>query len=286
MGTVIGIDLGGTKIAIARFDADTFSIQEENMFATHADQSFSHVYEDMLVAIKELSAKDTTAIGVGVPGLVTQPSGTLVTLPNIPDAEKFPLKETLGSDLSLNIEVDNDANCFALAEAMHGAGKGHTVVVGITLGTGVGGGIVVDGTLFRGANGYAAEIGHMLLQPGNPPYDTNDKRGDIEQFLSGSAFGKRCSAAGKPDEYLEGQVCAFMHKDIEKEVAWMCTNIIHLLNPSIIVFGGSAGLALKPHLSGIEQELSKWLLAGTPLPQLVIAKLENAGTLGAALLAR
>jgi len=286
MTSLIGVDLGGTKIAIARFDAKTLEVQFQKTLPTHAEQRLPKVYEDMRDLIRDCIQPDTTSIGVGVPGLVRHPEGILVRMPNIPGSENFPLLDTLKKDCQLPVCVENDASCFAYAESQLGAGKGASVFVGITMGTGVGGGIVIDGKLFRGAHGYAAEIGHMLLQPGMPPYDTADKRGDVEQFLSGTAMGKRCEAAGKPEDYLEGAVCAFMRPEIFREIAWMCVNICHSLDPEVIAFGGSAGRALKPHLKAIEKELGKWMLPGTPPPKLSTASLPNAATLGAALLSQ
>lgn len=285
MHNVIGVDLGGTKIAVTKFDAGTLMQLETETVPTHAEREFSRVYEDMISLIRSHSDTETVAVGVGVPGLVRQPSGTVIRMPNIPGSEHVELLQRLRKDLSLPVAVDNDANCFALSEATMGVGKGHAVFIGITLGTGVGGGIVINGELFRGANGYAAEFGHMLLMPGQPPYTATDARGEVEQFLSGSAMGKRCEEAGKPEDYLEGEVCAFMRPEIFKEVAWLCVNLSHSLDPSMIAFGGSAGRALKPHLPSIEKELSAWILKGTPLPKLAVAELLNASTLGAALLA-
>lgn len=284
MSNVIGIDLGGTKIAVTKFDASTLTALESNTVPTHAERQFSHVYDEMLAIIASHQDDQTVGVGIGVPGLVRQPAGTVVCMPNIPGSDNVELLKKLRKDLTIPVAVENDANCFALAEALMGTGKGHSVFVGITLGTGVGGGIVINGELFRGANGFAAELGHMLLAPGNPPYQTNDKRGDVEQFLSGNAMGKRCEAAGKPEDYLEGEVCSFMRPEIFKEVAWLCVNLSHCLDPSMIAFGGSAGKALKQHLPSIEEELKKWMLPGTPLPKLSIAELPNAATLGAALL--
>jgi predicted NBD/HSP70 family sugar kinase len=205
-------------------------------------------------------------------------------MPNIPGAENIPLQRELHARIKLPVIVENDANCFALAESLHGAGKGKDVVLGITMGTGVGGGIVIGGKLYRGSNGFAGEIGHMLLKPGEPPFATSDKRGDVEQFLSGTALGKRCREAKSPEEYLEGEVCGFLQPMIFREIAWMCVTVIHLLDPSVIVFGGSAGRALEPHIPEIQKELRTWLLPGTPLPHLSIATLKDAGTRGAALL--
>ncbi len=285
MASIIGVDLGGTKTAVARFDKETMEKQEEQRFETHADRRFAHVLEDVVKEINALRSDDTVAVGVGVPGLVRQPDGTVLTMPNIPGARNVPLRQELSKRLSLPVVVDNDANCFVLAEALEGAGKGHTVVCGITMGTGVGGGVVIDGKLFHGGTGFAGEIGHMLLKPGEPPFDTADKRGDVEQFLSGSALGKRCSAAQSPDEYLkEGSTCSFMHDDLHKEIAWMCVSIIHLVDPTVIIFGGSAGRALEPHLTAVHDELNRWLLPDTPHPILAITALKDAATRGAALL--
>lgn len=282
--TIIGVDLGGTKIALARYNATTWEIEEEERLPTHADQTLDHVVDDMVDAILKLRSDNTQLVGIGVPGLVTQPQGIIVTMPNIPGSQNVPLKENLENKLNLPVFIDNDANCFALAEALLGFGKDQQIVVGVTMGTGVGGGIVIDGTILHGAHGYAGEIGHMLLSPGNPPFKTEDKRGDVEQFLSGSAFRKRCEVAKRPEEYLEGNICTLMHEDVFREVAWLCVNLTHLIDPDVIIFGGSAGKALAPYLKDIEKELVRWLLPETPPPELAISKLENAATLGAALL--
>ena len=115
---------------------------------------------------------------------------------------------------------------------------------------------------------------------------TTSMRGGVEQFLSGSAMGKRCSAAKRPEDYLEGEVCSFLQPEVLKEVAWLVTNLAHLLDPSIIIFGGSAGMALKSHLKEIEAELKKWMLPETPLPKLAAGQLKDAAMRGAAILVR
>ena len=284
MSTVLGIDLGGTKIAASLYDASTWKVISTDEVNTNANDGFDSVYATLLQQIESLRQDDTTALGVGVPGLVNQATGTVLTMPNIPQATDIELVQKLTEDTSLPVHVDNDANCFTLAEALQGAGRGDDVCVGVTMGTGVGGGIVIHGKMFRGASGLAGEIGHMLLRPGQPPYKTDDARGDVEQFLSGTAFSKRCEAAGKPEDFLDGEVCEFMRPEVLKEVAWLCTNLTHLLDPNSIIFGGSAGLALQPHLDAIETELKAWLLPGTPLPKLAIGTRDDAATLGAALL--
>ncbi len=282
--TIIGIDLGGTKSALRRYGRGDWTEEAAAQFPTNASAGFSAVMNEIIGHVQSLRTDTTQAVGIGIPGLVRQPEGRAVTVPNIPGGEGFDVKGYLSEKLGLPVFVDNDARCFTLAEALMGAGKGGNVVVGITFGTGVGGGIVIDGKIFHGADGFAGEIGHMLLMPGRPPFTTDDKRGDIEQFLSGSAMGKRCSEAKRPEDYLDGEVCSFLRPDVFREVAWMVTSLTHLLNPSVVVFGGSTGHALKPHLKEINDELVRWLLPHTPVPRITVAERKDAGTLGAALL--
>ncbi len=280
--TVVAVDLGGTKADVARVNAETWEIESQEHIPTQADKGFATVLEDVCAAVERQKDDSTAAVGIGVPGLVSK--GVLLNAPNIKKGMNIRVKDEMEKRLKLPVHVGNDANCFALAEARMGAAKGKGIVIGITFGTGVGGGIVIDGKIFEGAHGYAAEIGHMLLKPGEPPYETDDKRGDVEQFLSGTAMGKRCEEATSPEDYLEGAVCSFMQPDVYREVAWLSTNLLYLMDPDMIVFGGSAGHSLATHVDAIEKEMKKWLLPGTPLPKIVAATTKNAGMLGAALL--
>lgn len=282
--TVIGFDLGGTKSAIALYDCATWKELAHAKMPTESGRGFNVVFENAVELIGNIRREDTVAVGFGIAGLVRKTDGGIQTCPNIPGAEDFPLKKTLEKATGLPVFVENDSCCFTLAEATLGAGKGRDIVIGITMGTGVGGGLVINGQLMRGEHGFAAEIGHMLLMPGTPPYDSDNKRGEAEQFLSGTALGKRCEAAKRPEDYLEGEVCAFLRPEVFREVAWLVTSLTHLIDPSVIVFGGSTGRALKPHLKKITDELRQWMLPGTPMPELAIAERKDAGTLGAALL--
>lgn len=282
--SVIGVDLGGTKTIIARYDAVTYERQTEERIATNASAGLELVLRDCMQIAGKMRTPQTIGIGVGIAGLIRQPEGIVIHAPNISAGKNVRAKELLEKELKLPVHVANDAACFALAEATLGAGKGRKIVVGITMGTGVGGGIVIDGKIFGGSHGFAGEIGHMLLVPGKPPYHTDDMRGDVEQFLSGTAMGHRCTAAEKPQDYLEGEVCDWMQPHVFQETAWLATNLTYLLNPDMIVFGGSAGRALKPHLPKVMDELKKWTLPNTPLPELAVASLDASGALGAALL--
>lgn len=284
--SIIGIDFGGTKTALALYELPNMTRSALVVVPTDAAKGFDDVCTRLLSEVRQLRRNDTVAIGIGVPGLVDRATGTVLKLPNVPGAEGRRLAEEFQVRTGLPTFVENDSQCFAFAEAVSGAGVGHAVVVGVTLGTGVGGGIVSNGILFRGAHGCAGEFGHMLLKPGQPPYPTENKRGEVEQFLSGTAMGKRCEAAQNPQDYLNGAVCEFMQPHIFEEVAWLVTNLCHAVDPSIIIFGGSAGRALRPHLGKVEHKLKAWMLASTPLPNLAVGVLDDAGVRGAALLAQ
>jgi predicted NBD/HSP70 family sugar kinase len=284
-GSVIGVDLGGTKVGIARYSIDSWKQLEQSTIPTHAEEGFPAVYKSVCKHIADFVTPDTRALGFGVAGLVESRTGKLLRAPNIPKSEGQQLQRMLAKMFRLPVTVENDARCFTYAEAMRGAGKGHSVVVGITMGTGVGGGIVVDGKIFHGHHGFAGEIGHALLRPGEPPYPTDDRRGEVEQFLSGTAMGHRCTAAKKPEEYLEGAVCSFLQPQVFREVAWLVASLTSILDPSVIVFGGSTGRALGPHLKEVRSELEQWVLPGLPLPKLTVGTLVDASTLGAALIA-
>jgi predicted NBD/HSP70 family sugar kinase len=281
--TIIGIDLGGTKIAIARFDAHTMERQGMKVIET-PKTSYEEVEATVLDQIDVMRRDDTMAIGIGVPGLVRSDDHRIVRMPNIPGAENRDLASVVQKETGLAVDIANDAGCFTLAEALFGVGKNHRVVVGIAMGTGVGGGIVMGGMLFRGEHGFAGEVGHMLLKPGEPPYPTKDLRGDVEQFLSGTAMGKRCDSAKRPEDYLDGEVCEWMRPEIFREVAWMVTNLAHAIDPSIVVFGGSAGRALRPHLDAIRKELKTWMLPGAIIPDIAVGTLDDAAVRGAAML--
>lgn len=283
-GSVLGIDLGGTKIALALYDHD-FQTIDARVIPTGADRGFDFVMKTVTQEASSMIRPDTRAIGLGVPGFIHPATGEVRSMPNIPGAEGTKPATILSEALKLPVTIENDARCFAYAEAMLGAGKGHKVVLGVTLGTGVGGGIVIDGVLYHGANGIAGEIGHSLLKPGEPPYPTDDRRGDAEQFLSGTAMGKRCEAASRPEDYLEGTVCSFMQPQVFREIAWLVTNAVHFVDPSLVVFGGSAGRALSPHLDTVRKELSHWMLPSIPVPNLAIGVLQDPSRRGAALLA-
>ena len=190
---VLGVDVGGTKIAVAAVDGVTARHAVEHPTVVVSTDALldglEHAVRDVIKA-----AGEPEAIGVGVPSQIEYETGTVESSVNIP-LTGVPLREELGRRFGVPVFVDNDANCAALAEA-HIVGARHLVM--LTLGTGVGGGIVVDGLTFRGAHGLGAELGHMTINPDGPPCPGNcPNRGCLEAYCSGPGARARRHRAGQ-----------------------------------------------------------------------------------------
>ena len=201
---VLGVDVGGTKVAVAAVDGGTATRTKEHPTVTVSADALldgvEHVVRDVIA-----DSGQPEAIGVGVPSQIEFETGTVETSVNIP-LTGVPLREELGRRFGVPVYVDNDANCAALAEA-HMVGVSHLVM--LTLGTGVGGGVVIDGLIFRGANGLGAELGHMAVNPDGPPCPGNcPNRGCLEAYCSGQALERDGTelASDKPDSQLAGRL--------------------------------------------------------------------------------
>jgi glucokinase len=201
---VLGVDVGGTKVAVAAIDGVTATHNAEHPTVTVSTDALldgvEHVVRGVIAA-----AGQPEAIGVGVPSQIEFATGTVETSVNIPLAG-VPLREELGRRFGVPVYVDNDANCAALAEA-HIVGASHLVM--LTLGTGVGGGVVIDGLTFRGAHGLGAELGHIAINPDGPPCPGNcPNRGCLESYCSGQALERDATelAQDKPGSHLAGRL--------------------------------------------------------------------------------
>ncbi|HEY3240037.1 MAG TPA: ROK family protein [Acidimicrobiia bacterium] len=183
----IGVDLGGTKVLGVVADgagavvAETLRPSGDGAEAVLA--GLAAVVAELAVAVPAAEA-----VGVGVAGMVDY-EGVVRYAPNIPGIEGLEVATRLEKACRLPVAVDNDANVAALGEVLHGAARGHSEVLLVTLGTGIGGGIVTAGRLLRGGHGYAAEIGHFTIDPDGPPCSCG-VRGHWESFASGSALGR------------------------------------------------------------------------------------------------
>jgi fructokinase len=235
----IGIDLGGTKIEALALDAAGRDVFRKRIATPRGDYAATIAAVSSLV--KEIGAG---SVGVGIPGALSRATG-LVKNANSTWLIGKPLKEDLEAALGREVRIENDANCFALSEAIDGAGKGAAVVFGVILGTGVGGGIVVDGKVLSGANAIAGEWGHNPLPLPRPedlplPACYCGRAGCIETYLSGPGLsrdherttGKRLSSeeiASLGDQSLERYV---------ERLARALAALINVLDPDVIVLGG------------------------------------------------
>jgi glucokinase len=181
---VLGVDVGGTKVAVAAIEGvSVVDALEEPTSLDSTDALLDGIEDAVLKMVERVGAAE--AIGVGVPSQIHYATGTVETSVNIP-LTGVPLREELGRRFGAPVFVDNDANCAALAEA-HTLGQDNLVMV--TLGTGVGGGVVIGGMTFRGAHGLGAELGHFTLNPDGPPCPGKcPNRGCIEAYCSGQAL--------------------------------------------------------------------------------------------------
>src|SRR3954452_16069752 len=200
---VIGVDVGGTKVAAARVDGSRCVAHVEQPTELGSSEKLIEQIESVVREVIE-SEGEPEAIGVGLPSQIDFATGTVVASVNIP-LEGVPLGKELGDRLKIPVHVDNDANCAALAEAYFVEGGPASHLVMYTLGTGVGGGAVIDGRIFRGANGLGAELGHVVIQADGPECPGScPSRGCLEALASGTALGRdaRELAAERPDSRL------------------------------------------------------------------------------------
>jgi fructokinase len=238
VGSRIGIDLGGTKIEAIALDASGREVFRKRVPSPRGD------YAATIQTVKQLvdDAGEGT-VGIGMPGALSKVDG-LVKNANSTWLNGKPLKQDLEKALGREVRLENDANCFALSEATDGAGKGASVVFGVILGTGVGGGIVVQGKLLRGINAIAGEWGHNPL-PAPRPEDLPQpdcycgRKGCIETYLSGPGLasdyerttGKR---VGAEEAVLHAETTGRYVERLARALA----GVINVLDPDVIVLGG------------------------------------------------
>ena len=193
MTVCIGVDLGGTKIAAAAVNLETGAVTGRVVEPTEAHEGPQRVLARVANVVKQVGAANgadqvVTAVGMGVPGVLDPATGTTKLLPNLATGwRNVPAGSELARLTGLPSFLVNDARAFTLAEASLGAGHGADTVVGVTLGTGIGGGITIHGRLHLGIDMSAGEIGHMTIDPAGPPCGCGN-RGCFEAFASGPAI--------------------------------------------------------------------------------------------------
>jgi glucokinase len=263
---VIGIDLGGTKIYATVVDKDGTIIASARK-KTKAELGFEAVVERITKCVKEVVAKSKInyesqihAIGIGSPGPLDLKEGKIIETPNLKWVDA-PLKERLQDILHKPVTIDNDCNVGIMGEFAYGAGHGAQHMVGLFIGTGIGGGIIIDGKLLHGYNENAGELGHMILDPNGPQCGCG-VNGHLEAFASRLSIEREIRIAhvnGVPTTVFDGldkmgerlrskKLADAFHKGdqavtkaIEKSatyVGYAVANLLNIFNPEVVVIGG------------------------------------------------
>ncbi|DAA95308.1 TPA: hypothetical protein CPT80_08330 [Candidatus Gastranaerophilales bacterium HUM_9] len=312
MGNRIGIDVGGTNVKIALVN-EKGGIVYSNSIPTRAEMGYEYTVNSMKEAIKELlketntSAKDVEGMGFGFPGQIDCKKGIVRLAPNIPGWVDVPIAEIMEKEFGIPTRVDNDVRCAALGELNFGAGKGCENLVCITVGTGIGSGLIINGKLVRGASNAAGEIGHIKLDMTGGPLCGCGDRGCLEAFASGPsivAMAEEYIKGGKSTKYRElanpditpyvVSVAAQQGDPVAKRIFTIIgeyigvglASVVNLLNPEKIIIGGGVAAAGDILMTPIKETLVKRAMpiSGGAV-EVVPAQLGNtAGVIGASLL--
>ena len=305
---VVGIDLGGTSIKAALVSPDGEVLGRGQIPTDTRSQ------RTLLTAIEELVARvrgDAAigGVGFGLPSQIDQRHGRILDSTNVPLAD-LDFTAEMTRRLGVPVALDNDANVACLAETRHGVARGSDNVVMLTLGTGVGGGLVLDGRPFRGATGTGAELGHITIDANGPPCQGHcPNRGCLD--VMASATGMMRMANQVADELPDGTLAAARARGEDLDARYVIehaqageqeaveavrrtgvnlgvgmTTLVNVFNPEMIVIGGGASAAGELLLGPARQELDRRALAGTKIGvRIELAELGNdAGILGAAAL--
>ena len=309
---VIGIDLGGTFIKAAIVDARgriLARMKKPTDASTGKEKVADHVLS-VIRALRVISAPlgGFSAVGMGIPGVIDFRRGVVATSPNLPGWENLPVREMLSRRIKAPLYLENDANAAALGEKWMGAARDVRDFCFITLGTGVGGGLVLDGKIWHGADGMAGEVGHMTIDPKGPPCGCGN-RGCLEMYASTKALQRmirQALSSGKKSRFFSG-----IHgKEISGEAIHQAAkggdrvsreafarmgsalgigvaSLINLLNLEKVVFGGGLAAAWKFFSPALRGEVrSRAFAAPARRVRIVRASAgEDAGVLGAAYIA-
>ena len=308
-GETIGVDLGGTKMLVGVLSG-TESLYEQREQST--GQSEDELVELLVREIEEAreARPGVKAIGLGIPATIDQERGVAVSAVNLPLSD-LPIRDLVSERVGLPVFVDNDANVAAFAEYLFGAAKGMPHMVMLTVGTGIGGGLVLGGEIYRGSTGAGAELGHVVIQADGPPCQGNcPNHGCVESLASGTALGRegRAAAESAPDSALakvlaEGrevdgkavteaalagdEVAVGVFELIGGRLGVACASLANVFQPNAIVVGGGVIAAGDLLLEPARREVRERALNPmNKIPVLEATLGNDAGMIGAAALAR
>lgn len=309
----IGVDVGGTNVKIALVDKDG-NIIYSNSIPTRAEMGYEYTVSSIKQAISDLMKETKTTkdsiegIGFGFPGQIDCTNGVVRHLPNIPGWVNIPIAKIMQDEFQLPTKVDNDVRCAALGELNYGAGKGCQNLICITIGTGIGSGLIVNGKIVRGADNSAGEIGHIKLSMDDTsPICGCGDTGCLEAYASGPAIvamAEEYIKGGKSTKYRElanpditpyvvaeaakqgDAIAKRIFATMGKYIGIGLASVVNLLNPEKIIIGGGVADAGDILLKPIEKSLKERAMpiAGSSV-EIVPAQLGNtAGVIGASLL--
>lgn len=308
----IGIDVGGTNVKIALVD-DKGKIIYSNKVPTYAEMGYEYTINNIKQAITELlketqkKSEDIQGIGFGFPGQIDYTKGIVRLAPNLPGWVDVPIAKMIEDEFKIPTRVDNDVRCATLGELNYGAGKGCENLICITVGTGIGSGLIINSKLVRGASNVAGEIGHIKLQIHDGPLCGCGDTGCLEAFASGPAIvamAEEYIKGGKSTKFREmanpditsyivaeaakanDPVAKRIFTIIGEYIGIGMASVVNLLNPEKIIVGGGVAdcgdLLLNPIRETIKKRAMK--IAGETV-EVVPAQLGNtAGVIGASLL--
>lgn len=311
---VVGIDLGGTNIKAGIVEETSGMVIVSESIKTNSDKGMEDTFEriallvDKMLKDSEIDKSKVNGVGMGIPGPVI--NGEIVTFfANFPWEKGLNIAKILEKNLNLPVKLGNDANVITLGEAWKGAAKGYKNVLGLTLGTGVGGGILIDGKILEGFRGAGAEVGHMKLVE-NGKLCGCGQQGCWEAYASATAIVKETINRFDENKFnlvwknIDGNIKLLEAKHVfdaakeedrfaveiidytAKYLAMGIGNLLNVLNPEIIIVGGGVALAGDFLFDKVKKELKKYALPVTlENIKIVQAKLgEDAGIVGAAAL--
>ena len=290
----IALDLGGTKTEIILCGENPLEVILKKRVPTGQDLGYGHILTQTIELIQEFrqECEKPPSIGIGIPGTISPLSG-LIKNSNSQCLIGKPFQEDLQQALGQKIFMENDANCFALAEATYGAGQGKELVLGVIMGTGMGGGIIHQGKIWKGASGIGGEWGHSTVDYQGPKCWCG-RRGCLESYLSGPALEAHYQKiSGNPiplaeiyQKWLAGDLIA---REVLDEMLMIfgegLANIISSFDPDLVVIGGGVSnlpILYKEGVAQVEKRLFDDRLT-TPIVQNQLG--DSAGIYGAALLA-
>ncbi len=294
----IGVDLGATFVKMGIVDSRG-RVYSRRKIETPKAAKKALLIDAIIYNIKDIikeSGKKISGVGIGVPGPVDSKKGIVHYFPNIKGWKEVPLKAILQKKLSMAVELDNDANAMALGEYKLGAGKGARNIVCVTLGTGVGGGIIIDGRLYRGASMVAGEIGHMPINEKGPLCSCGGiacvQRYIGNKYILGRAkkiFGNKITLEAVSDLAGKGNKKAVgIWTDVAKKLGVALAQVVNLLNPDRIVIGGGVSSAGSLILTPLKNQIkSRAMKDQAKHVKIVLAKLgRDAGIIGSSLLVK